>query len=112
MATATAATPPPRSHRVRAVIAVMVAIASSPPEETCGGPGGSAAHAGQLLHDALHLAELLHQAVDLWQGGPGAGGDPARARAVEDPGVAPLARGHRPDDGLSPAELAAVDRGL
>ena len=59
-------------------------------------PGLAAEHPGdpttpaELLHELLHLGELLHEAVDLDDGGPRAGRDPPPPAGVEDVGVAPL----------------------
>src|SRR5690242_2272218 len=58
------------------------------------------------LHDALHLQELLEQAIDVLHLNARARGDAPPARAVDDPGVAPLARGHGVDDGDLAADLA------
>src|SRR5918996_1113916 len=67
------------------------------------------AHAGELLHHAAGLVELLDDGVDLLGGGAGAAGDARPARAVEDLGVGALARGHGADDRLDPGHLAVVD---
>src|SRR5438093_12906768 len=67
---------------------------------------------GELLHEALHLAELLDQAVDLGQRGARARCDPSPAGPVDDGGLAAFVPCHRPDDRLGPFELAAVDRVL
>src|SRR6185369_2299377 len=103
-ATAATAMPPPMSQRVRVV---RVGMALPPPEQA--GAGRSAAHARELLHDPLHLAELLDQAIDLRQGGPRAVRDPPPSRCVEDTRLTPLARRHRADDRLGPAQVAPVD---
>src|SRR5829696_5002113 len=61
-----------------------------------------------LLHDFLHLPELLHELRDSLDGGAGAAGDPAPARAVDDLRVGALLRSHRADDGLEAVELLLV----
>src|SRR6185436_10446984 len=63
-----------------------------------GGP--PTASPGELLHDLLHLGELLHETIDVGKGGPGAGRDAASPGRVEHSGIAALDRGHRPDDRL------------
>src|SRR5688572_7695515 len=71
-------------------------------------------HAGhlpllQLLHDLLHLAELLDQLVDGLHRGPGAARDPPAARAVDDRRVRALLGRHRGDDRLEAVDLPFVD---
>src|SRR4051794_32599526 len=64
---------------------------------------------GHLLHQLVHLAELLDQAVDGLDRGPGPGGDPLAARAVDLGGMRPLVGSHRLDDRLEAIELPLVD---
>ena len=54
---------------------------------------------------------LLEQAADLLHGKPGAGRDPPLARAVDDGGLTPLARGHGIDDADLAAKLPGVETG-
>src|SRR6185312_773234 len=68
----------------------------APLEGSHEGPQATALHA---LHDALHLQELLEQAVHVLNLDAGAGGDAPPARAVDDSGVAPLPPRHGIDDG-------------
>src|SRR3982751_762159 len=63
----------------------------------------------QLAHELLHLLELLDEPPDRLDRGARAAGDPPPPRAVDDPGVAALGRGHRQDDRLDAVELALVD---
>src|SRR5580704_2479411 len=68
-------------------------------------------HARQLsalhtLHQALHVHELLEQAVHVLHLYPGTGGDPPTARTVDDPRLAPLLPRHRIDDCNLALELA------
>src|SRR6478609_4511700 len=74
--------------------------------------GRTLAAAGELLHELLHLEELLHEPVDVRQGRARAGGDPPTTRAVEDRRIASLGAGHRPDDPFRALEVAAVDGSL
>src|ERR671910_3868352 len=64
--------------------------------------------ARHLLHDLLHLRELLHELRDRLHGGPRSTRDPAPARPVDDLGVRPLLRRHRADDRLEPVQLLLV----
>src|SRR4029077_2390423 len=57
------------------------------------------------LHDALHLLELLEQAIDVLNLHARACGNAPPARAIDDAGVAPLARGHGVDDRDLPPQL-------
>src|SRR5688572_17547205 len=57
------------------------------------------------LHHPLHFEELLEQPVHVLHFHPGATGDSAAARAVNNPRIAPLPWGHRVDDGDLPAHL-------
>src|SRR3954469_19800107 len=63
---------------------------------------------GELLHQLVHLAELLDEPVDRLDGGPGPGRDPLAPRPVDLSRMSPLERGHREDDRLDPVELALV----
>src|SRR5215210_1202977 len=63
----------------------------------------------ELLHQLLHLAELLDQLVDGLDRGRRPARDPAPARAVDDRGVCPLLWRHRGDHRLQPVELTLVD---
>src|SRR5258705_9885553 len=69
----------------------------------------ASATAGELLHEALHLAELLDQPVDLGQRSAGARGDSSPAGPVDDGGLAAVVSRHGPGDRLRPLEIAAVD---
>src|SRR5918995_7000436 len=64
--------------------------------------------ARHLLHDLLHLRELLHELRDGLHGGAGSTRDPAPARPVDDLRVGPLLRRHRADDGLEAVQLLLV----
>src|SRR5918999_2706069 len=64
--------------------------------------------ARDLLHDLLHLRELLHELRDGLNRGPGAARDPAPARPVDDLRVRPLLGRHRADDRLQAVELLLV----
>src|SRR5262252_6229794 len=57
------------------------------------------------FHHALHLLELLEQPVDVLDLHPGAPRNAPPARAVDDGGIAPLARCHGVDDGDLPPQL-------
>src|SRR5215469_18260058 len=57
------------------------------------------------FHHALHLLELLEQPVDVLDLHPGTPGNAPPARAVDDGGIAPLARCHGVDDGDLPPQL-------
>src|SRR3954447_2955746 len=74
--------------------------------------GRTLAATGELLHQFLHLEELLHEPVDVRQCGARTCGDPPSARAVEDRRVAAFGPGHRPDDRLGPLEIAPIHRSL
>src|SRR4051812_34516925 len=63
---------------------------------------------GQLLHDLLHLLELLDQLIDGLDRRARAVRDPSPARAVQHLRVRALVRGHRGDDRLDAIELAVV----
>src|SRR5215813_13822253 len=69
------------------------------PEEP---PQPSPLHA---FHHALHLLELLEQPVDVLDLHPGASRNAPLARAVDDGGIAPLARCHGVNDGNLPPQL-------
>src|SRR5690242_182994 len=62
-----------------------------------------------LLHDLLHLAELLHELVDLLHGGARSAGDPQPPRALDELGSPTLLGGHGEHDRLDAVELALVD---
>src|SRR5215208_7021023 len=64
--------------------------------------------ASHLLHDLLHLRELLHELRDRLHGSPRSTRDPAPARPVDDLGVRPLLRRHRADDRLEPVQLLLI----
>src|SRR3954469_1136930 len=83
----------------------------SSPARQCA-EGRTLAATGELLHQFLHLEELLHQPVDVRQSRARTRGDPSPARAVEDRRVAAFGAGHRTDDRLGPLEIASVDRSL
>src|SRR5690349_10814835 len=53
-----------------------------------------------LLHQLLHLGELLDELRDRLHGGPRPVRDPAPARPVDDAWVGALCRRHREDDRL------------
>src|SRR5215211_2352541 len=64
---------------------------------------------GELLHQLVHLAELLDQAVDGLHGGPRSGRDALAPRAVDLARVGALIGRHREDDRLDPVDLPLVD---
>src|SRR4029079_5154251 len=70
------------------------------------------AASGKLLHELLHLAELLDELVHFRQFRAGTRRDAAASRGVEDGRVTAFDRGHGPDDRLGALEVAAIDRGL
>src|SRR6185312_7134246 len=63
----------------------------------------------ELLHHLAHLVVLFDELVDLRKDGPGASRDAPPAGGVEDRGIAPLARRHRPDDRFGASQVAPVD---
>src|SRR5213594_1998532 len=73
-------------------------------------------HRFELLHHLLELRELLEQPVHVLHARATAARDALAAGAVDDLGVAPLARGHQrlppPDDGLEPVEVRLLARQL
>src|SRR3989442_13023985 len=62
-------------------------------------------HALELLHDLPQLRELLEKPVHVLHARAAAARDPLAAAAVDDLGIAPLARRHRADDRVEPAEI-------
>src|SRR6476659_8382718 len=60
------------------------------------------------LHHFLHLLELAEQLVHRLHRHPGAGGDTALARGLDELGLRALLRGHRVDDALDAPELLVV----
>src|SRR5438093_4855651 len=62
-------------------------------------------HALELLHDLPELGVLLEKPVHVLHARAAAARDPLAAAAVDDLGMAPLARRHRPDDRVEPTEL-------
>src|SRR4029453_14886664 len=64
---------------------------------------------GELLHQLVHLSELLDEPVDRLNRGPRPGGDPLAAGAVDLARGGPLEGRHREDDPLDPIELALID---
>src|SRR5918994_7109649 len=65
--------------------------------------------ARDLLHQLLHLGELLHEVRHRLHRGARAARYPPPAGAVDDRRGGPLRRGHRADDRLEPVELLLVD---
>src|SRR5207249_5668550 len=69
-------------------------------------------HRFELLHHLLELRELLEQPVHVLHARAAAARDALAAGAVDDLGVAPLARRHGADDGLEPVEVCLLARQL
>jgi hypothetical protein len=63
----------------RLVVWSSVMSPSSSPDRHAAEEAATAAASGELLHQALHLRELLDQPIDLGQRGPGSGRDPPAA---------------------------------
>src|SRR3954451_10204351 len=62
-----------------------------------------------LLHQLLHLRELLHELRDRLHARARAARDPAAARPVDDLRAAPPRGRHRRDDPREPVQLLLVD---
>src|SRR5262249_8029511 len=73
------------------------------------GPLRGAGPGSERLHHALHLRELLDEAIDLLARRSGPPSDAPAARSIEDRVVPPLEGRHRIDDRLDADEFLAVD---
>src|SRR2546426_11722627 len=69
-------------------------------------------HRFELLHHLLELRELLEQPIHVLHARAAAARDALAAGAIDDLGVAPLARRHGADDGLEPVEVRLLARQL